>query len=93
MAEDILQELAWRGAINQTTDEDGLREQMTKEQIGVYVGIDPTGDSMHIGHLIPFMILKRFQLAGQKPVIVVGGATGSIGDPSGKKSERKLLSQ
>ena len=93
MAEDILQELAWRGAINQTTDEAGLREQMTKEQIGVYVGIDPTGDSMHIGHLIPFMILKRFQLAGQKPVIVVGGATGSIGDPSGKKSERKLLSQ
>lgn len=93
MAEDILQELEWRGAINQTTDEAGLRDQMVKEQIGVYVGIDPTGDSMHIGHLIPFMILKRFQLAGQKPVIVVGGATGSIGDPSGKKSERKLLSQ
>ena len=93
MAEDILQELEWRGAINQTTDEAGLRDQMAKEQIGVYVGIDPTGDSMHIGHLIPFMILKRFQLAGQKPVIVVGGATGSIGDPSGKKSERKLLSQ
>jgi tyrosyl-tRNA synthetase len=93
MTEDILKELTWRDAINQVTDADGLREQMTKEQIGVYVGIDPTGDSMHIGHLIPFMILKRFQLAGQKPVIVVGGGTGSIGDPSGKKSERKLLSQ
>lgn len=93
MTKDILAELAWRGAINQTTDADGLKEQMTKEQIGVYVGIDPTGDSMHIGHLIPFMILKRFQLAGQKPVIVVGGGTGSIGDPSGKKDERKLLSR
>ena len=90
---DILNELAWRDAINQTSDADGLRAQMEKEQIGVYVGIDPTGDSMHIGHLIPFMILKRFQLAGQKPVIVVGGGTGSIGDPSGKKSERKLLSR
>jgi len=93
MAEDILQELTWRGALNQATDEAGLREEMAKHQIGVYAGIDPTGDAMHIGHLIPFMILKRFQLAGQKPVIVVGGATGSIGDPSGKKSERKLLSQ
>jgi len=93
MAEDILQELTWRGALNQATDEAGLREEMAKHPIGVYAGIDPTGDSMHIGHLIPFMILKRFQLAGQRPVIVVGGATGSIGDPSGKKSERKLLSQ
>ncbi len=91
MTEDILQELAWRGAINQQTDPAGLLALMDKEQIGVYVGIDPTGDSMHIGHLIPFMVLKRFQLAGQRPVIVVGGGTGSIGDPSGKKSERQLL--
>ena len=93
MAVDILNELAWRDAINQVTDEDGLRELTQKESIGLYAGIDPTGDSMHIGHLIPFMILKRFQLVGHKPVIVVGGGTGSIGDPSGKKSERKLLSQ
>lgn len=91
MTEDILQELAWRGAINQQTDPAGLLALMDKERIGVYVGIDPTGDSMHIGHLIPFMVLKRFQLAGQRPVIVVGGGTGSIGDPSGKKSERQLL--
>ena len=93
MAADILNELAWRGAINQVTDEDGLRDLVGKESIGLYVGIDPTGDSMHIGHLIPFMILKRFQLVGHHPVIVVGGGTGTIGDPSGKKSERKLLSQ
>ncbi|MBM7617604.1 tyrosyl-tRNA synthetase [Weissella uvarum] len=91
--ENVLQELEWRGAINQQTDPEGLLELMDKEQIGVYVGIDPTGDSMHIGHLIPFMVLKRFQNAGQHPVIVVGGATGSIGDPSGKKSERKMLSK
>lgn len=93
MAENILQELAWRGAINQQTDEQGLLDQMEKEQIGVYVGIDPTGSSMHIGHLIPFMMLKRFQKAGQRPVIVVGGATGSIGDPSGKKSERAMITE
>lgn len=92
MTETILEQLEWRGAINQITDADGLLNLMNKEQIGVYVGIDPTGDSMHIGHLIPFMVLKRFQLAGQRPVILVGEATGSIGDPSGKKSERQLLS-
>ncbi|GKT03030.1 tyrosine--tRNA ligase [Furfurilactobacillus entadae] len=86
----IIDELKWRGAINQTSDEDGLRELTTKKSIGLYCGIDPTGDSMHIGHLIPFMILKRFQLMGHKPVIVIGGATGSIGDPSGKKAERVL---
>ena len=86
----ILEELKWRGAINQETDHDGLNDLVNKKSVGIYVGIDPTGDSMHIGHLIPFMILKRFQLAGHHPVIVIGGGTGSIGDPSGKKSERVL---
>ena len=86
----ILDELKWRGAINQETDHDGLNDLVNKKSVGIYVGIDPTGDSMHIGHLIPFMILKRFQLAGHHPVIVIGGGTGSIGDPSGKKSERVL---
>lgn len=86
----ILDDLKWRGAINQETDHDGLNELVNDKSVGIYVGIDPTGDSMHIGHLIPFMILKRFQLAGNKPVIVIGGGTGSIGDPSGKKSERVL---
>ncbi|MBU9789786.1 tyrosine--tRNA ligase [Lentilactobacillus sp. G22-6] len=86
----ILDELKWRGAINQETDHDGLNDLVNQKSVGIYVGIDPTGDSMHIGHLIPFMILKRFQLAGHHPVIVIGGGTGAIGDPSGKKSERVL---
>ncbi|MFD1124666.1 tyrosine--tRNA ligase [Lentilactobacillus raoultii] len=86
----ILDDLKWRGAINQETDHEGLNELVNQKSVGLYVGIDPTGDSMHIGHLIPFMILKRFQLAGHHPVIVIGGGTGSIGDPSGKKSERVL---
>lgn len=88
----IIDELEWRGAINQQTDEAGLRKLVSEKEIGVYCGIDPTGDSMHIGHLIPFMVLRRFQLAGHKPVILVGGATGSIGDPSGKSEERVLQS-
>ena len=86
----ILDELEWRGAINQQTDEEGLRELTQEKDIALYCGIDPSGDSMHVGHLIPFMILKRFQLAGHKPVILIGGGTGSIGDPSGRNSERVL---
>lgn len=89
----IIEELNWRGAINQQTDENGLKELVEEKQIGVYCGIDATGASMHIGHLIPFMILKRFQLAGHKPVILIGAATGSIGDPSGKSEERVLQSE
>lgn len=86
----IIDELEWRDAINQQTDEAGLKKLIDQKTIGLYCGVDPTGDSMHIGHLIPFMILKRFQLAGHRPVIVIGGATGSIGDPSGKSEERVL---
>lgn len=86
----ILEELEWRGAINQQTDEEGLKKLTDEESIALYCGIDPSGDSMHVGHLIPFMILKRFQLAGHKPVILIGGGTGSIGDPSGRNSERVL---
>ena len=86
----ILEELEWRGAINQQTDEEGLKEVISKKSISLYCGVDPTGDSMHIGHLIPFMILKRFQMAGHRPVILIGGATGAIGDPSGRSSERSL---
>lgn len=86
----ILEELEWRGAINQQTNADGLEKLVNEKAIGLYCGVDPTGDSMHIGHLIPFMILKRFQEAGHHPVVVIGGATGSIGDPSGRKSERTL---
>ncbi|WP_125703822.1 tyrosine--tRNA ligase [Lacticaseibacillus daqingensis] len=90
MTENILDELAWRGALNQLTDEEGLRKLTTEKHVGIYVGTDPTGDSLHVGHLIPFMMLKRFQLMGHKPVILIGGGTGSIGDPSGRNSERVL---
>lgn len=86
----IIEELQWRGAINQQTDAEGLEKLVSKKAIGLYCGVDPTGDSMHIGHLIPFMVLKRFQLAGHKPVVLIGGATGAIGDPSGRNSERSL---
>lgn len=88
----ILDELEWRGAINQQTNEEGLRKLTEEEKIALYCGIDPTGDSMHVGHLIPFMILKRFQLQGHQPVVLIGGGTGSIGDPSGRDSERTLQS-
>lgn len=88
----IIDDLKWRNAIQQQTDEDGLRKLIQQKKIAVYCGVDPTGDSMHVGHLIPFMILKRFQLAGHQPVILIGGATGSIGDPSGRTSERQLQS-
>ena len=77
----IIDDLKWRGAINQQTDEAGLKELTENQSVSLYCGIDPTGDSMHIGHLIPFMILKRFQLAGHHPYVVVGGGTGAIGDP------------
>ncbi|MCH4172264.1 MAG: tyrosine--tRNA ligase [Lactobacillus sp.] len=72
------------------TDEAGLKELVKDKAISLYCGVDPTGDSLHIGHLIPFMMLKRFQEAGHHPVILIGSGTGSIGDPSGKKSERVL---
>lgn len=86
----IIDELEWRDAINQQTDADGLRALTNEKAVSLYCGVDPTGDSMHIGHLIPFMVLKRFQLAGHRPVILIGGATGTIGDPSGRTTERSL---
>lgn len=86
----IIDELTWRDAINQQTDAQGLREQTEEASISLYCGVDPTGDSMHIGHLIPFMMMKRFQLAGHHPYILIGGGTGTIGDPSGRKTERVL---
>lgn len=86
----IIDELLWRDAINQQTDADGLRELTNSKAVSLYCGVDPTGNTMHIGHLIPFMMLRRFQLAGHRPVILIGGATGTIGDPSGRQSERSL---
>lgn len=85
-----MSELAWRGAINQVTDQEALTKITNQRKISLYEGVDPTGPSLHIGHLVSLMILKRFQKFGHKPYIVIGGGTGSIGDPSGRNSERVL---
>ncbi|WP_110114131.1 tyrosine--tRNA ligase [Bacillus sp. CGMCC 1.16541] len=87
---DILKDLEFRGLINQQTDEEGLRALLAKESTKLYCGFDPTADSLHIGHLLPVLILRRFQQAGHQPIALVGGGTGLIGDPSGKKAERTL---
>ena len=92
MTTNIIDELTWRDAINQQTDAEGLREYVENNKISLYCGVDPTGDSMHIGHLIPFKMLNRFQHLGHHPSILIGGATGTIGDPSGRTSERQLQS-
>ncbi len=87
---ELLKDLEWRGIIYQQTDEEGMKDLLSKEKISLYCGVDPTADSMHIGHLLPFLTLRRFQNAGHRPIVLVGGATGLIGDPSGKSEERKL---
>lgn len=87
---DLLQDLQWRGIIYQQTDEEGLKELLNSEKISLYCGADPTADSLHIGHLVPFLTLRRFQQHGHRPIVLVGGATGLIGDPSGKSEERNL---
>jgi tyrosyl-tRNA synthetase len=87
---ELLKDLEWRGIIYQQTDEEGLKTLLDNEKIGLYCGVDPTADSMHIGHLLPFLTLRRFQQHGHRPIVLVGGATGLIGDPSGKSEERKL---
>ena len=87
---DLLQDLAWRGIIYQQSDEEGLKELLSNEKISLYCGADPTADSLHIGHLVPFLTLRRFQQHGHRPLVLVGGATGLIGDPSGKSEERNL---
>jgi len=87
----FVEELRWRGMIHDVTP--GTAEQLEKEMTTAYVGIDPTADSLHIGHLVSIMMLKHLQLAGHKPLALVGGATGMIGDPSGKSEERNLLSE
>nr|WP_254119250.1 tyrosine--tRNA ligase [Bacillus sp. FJAT-29790] len=86
----LLEELQWRGIVYQQTDEEGTQQTLEKEKISLYCGVDPTADSMHIGHLLPFLTLRRFQKQGHRPIVLVGGATGLIGDPSGKSEERKL---
>lgn len=87
----LIEELRWRGMIYDIMP--GTEEQLQKEITTAYVGIDPTADSLHIGHLVSIMMLKHLQLAGHKPIALIGGATAMIGDPSGKLEERKLLSE
>ena len=88
---DFIEELTWRGMIHQMMP--GTEEQLKKEMTTAYLGIDPTADSLHIGHLVGVMMLKHFQRSGHKPLALVGGATGMIGDPSWKSQERKLLDE
>ncbi|MEN8228655.1 MAG: tyrosine--tRNA ligase [Bacteroidota bacterium] len=87
----LIEELRWRGMIHDIMP--GTEALLEKEQVSVYVGIDPTADSLHIGHLVGVIMLKRLQHAGHKPIALVGGATGMIGDPSGKSQERNLLDE
>ena len=90
--ENLLEELRWRGLIHQTTDEDGLGKLLASGPQSIYIGFDPTASSLHVGGLMQLMMLRRFQRAGHRPIALVGGATGMIGDPSGKSEERNLLS-
>ncbi|MEE0979124.1 MAG: tyrosine--tRNA ligase, partial [Muribaculaceae bacterium] len=87
----FIEELQWRGMIHSMMP--GVEDQLNKEMTTAYLGIDPTADSLHIGHLVGVMMLKHLQRAGHKPIALVGGATGMIGDPSMKSQERKLIDE
>src|SRR5881396_1487715 len=91
MSHSWLDELRWRGMLHQHTD--GLADALARGTVSAYVGFDPTASSLHIGNLVPVMGLAHLQRAGHKPVALVGGGTGMIGDPSGRTSERQLLSE
>jgi len=87
----FIEELKWRGLVHTTMP--GTEELLSKERVTAYLGIDPTADSLHIGHFCSVMVLRHFQRAGHKPLVLIGGATGMIGDPSGKSQERNLLDE
>ncbi|WP_154840711.1 tyrosine--tRNA ligase [Staphylococcus pasteuri] len=93
MSNALIEDLKWRGLIYQQTDEAGIEELLNKEQVALYCGADPTADSLHIGHLLPFLTLRRFQEHGHRPIVLIGGGTGMIGDPSGKSEERVLQTE
>ena len=86
---DFINEMEWRGMIHDSTP--GLRDTLAESITTAYVGFDPTATSLHIGNLVPIMLLVHYQRCGHKPIALVGGATGLIGDPSGKSTERNLL--
>jgi tyrosyl-tRNA synthetase len=90
---DIVEELRWRGLLADCTDFEELPKRLTAGSMTLYCGFDPTADSLHVGNLVPLLALRRFQLAGHKPIAVAGGATGLVGDPSGKTAERQLLTR
>lgn len=90
MTNELLKDLEWRGLLYQQTDAEGMEKLLNEDTVSLYVGVDPTADSMHIGHIVPLLTLRRFQQAGHKPILLVGGATGMVGDPSGRSEERQL---
>ena len=91
MTKNLVEELQWRGMIHDIMP--GTEEQLQKEMTTAYIGFDPTSDSLHIGSLVPIILLVHIEKAGHKPIALVGGATGMIGDPSGKSDERNLLNE
>jgi len=90
MTNELFQDLEWRGLLYQQTDAEGMEKLLAEQSVSLYCGVDPTADSMHIGHIVPLLTLRRFQKAGHRPILLVGGATGMIGDPSGRSEERQL---
>src|SRR5436309_1198260 len=86
----ILEELEWRGLVADCTHPEELAKAVSAGPVTLYAGFDPTADSLHVGSLVPLLALRRFQLLGHHPISLAGGATGSIGDPSGKTQERQL---
>jgi tyrosyl-tRNA synthetase len=89
--DDVLADLEWRGLVAQTTDRRALAQELAAGPVTVYCGFDPTADSLHVGSLVPLLALRRFQLAGHRPIALAGGATGFIGDPTGRTAERSLV--
>src|SRR5215471_18821586 len=87
----LIEELRWRGLLQDIMP--GTEEQLQKEMTSGYIGFDPTAESLHIGSLVPILLLVHLQKAGHKPIALVGGATGMVGDPSGKSEERNLLDE
>lgn len=90
---ELIEDLKYRGIIYQMTDEEKISALLDKEQLSLYCGADPTADSLHIGHLVPFLTMRRFQEKGHRPIVLIGGGTGMIGDPSFKSEERKLQTE
>src|SRR6204780_5547176 len=89
----IFEELQWRGLVADCTDTAELQKRLAASPIVLYCGFDPTADSLHVGSLVPLLALRRFQLFGHHPIVVAGGATGMVGDPSGRATERQLLTR